>query len=758
MSDNVVPRGAFIKASRTASLDGFEGRGLNMDSVEWLELAQNAILHKFPEGQALLTEGEKIDHLVIVMEGTVRVERKNGETMMRTVTRPELYGESWFLNQPACVSVRVVSASAEVIFIYLESEMGSLFINDPDLRCDASPQSKRRSSGLPMSPSRNRSISIKAMVSRSPTDRLSVTPPPPSELPPLPTHAQTHVKVERVASDPSSASFQDALRRQKLFFHIAAALLFRLQESIHSYEPARAPGTNQTTAPSKSAGSELKVPRPTHRRTPSKTFVGKMLQRAAAKTRLEETVTPAPISRGNKGDKQSEKYVKKFRLPKTEKLLKECEATWLAPEDSSPMEGRLYIGESFVCFLGNGFAFHTKLVTPLAQVASWTVAHRRLVLKLHPPGPDAPHHHAHGAEKYIYMVKDEQLEGQVREIFSNRKTNEDLLANRPASLQRKESWVLKHHIDPVASESFNLQDCILLLDCSQRRVYKAGETIIQPGERQATKGMWKIASGRVKIEGRDGQVIAVLGKNAFFGEISFFFPRVAATASIVALDEVVEVFFLQGSKLDSYFRTYPNFGARFFKYISTIAAHRFERFNRLFLSEYSAYIYQQAVGRVIFEGPDQPPSTPEEVMIQLNNQQIKFSTAQGLAGKIALVEVLKLELGDTTVTIKTRSGFRIVLTFEDDKAARHWYVAIDSACFSSYELKVVSADDKYNLLSQLFRGTEDVEIRHCTFAGEAIEQWLYNPVRGSVISLAIDRHVQYTWDGVLYVPLPLIPP
>ena len=73
MSDNVVPRGAFIKASRTASLDGFEGRGLNMDSVEWLELAQNAILHKFPEGQALLTGMSDCCYLKFVWQISNRV-------------------------------------------------------------------------------------------------------------------------------------------------------------------------------------------------------------------------------------------------------------------------------------------------------------------------------------------------------------------------------------------------------------------------------------------------------------------------------------------------------------------------------------------------------------------------------------------------------------------------------------------------------------------------------------------------------------
>ena len=542
----------------------------------------------------------------------------------------------------------------------------------------------------------------------------------------------------RIASDPDSPDFQEALRRKNLFFQVASKLLARLQDSITAYEAFHSEETSTTMLkPPSGCPTEVNSLQTRHGRTPSKTFVGKILHRAAA--RLEELPSPLEIRLEPKKektlDKASEKYVKKFRLPRHETLLKECEAAW-QPEADNPLEGRLYIGEMFVCFFGNGFAFHTKAVVPLSQVASWEVSNSRLVLGM------KPEESSEG--QYVFLLKGKQTEDQVRTILGNHATNQKLLKQRPVTLKRKESWVLKHHIDPVASEAFNLQDCILLLDCSRRYVYKAGEVIVAANSRHEQPGMWKIASGRVKVVSKDGQVTAVLGKNSFFGEISFFFPEVSMNASIIALDEVVEVFFLEGAKLYTHFALYPNFGARFYKYIATIAAHRFERFNRMFLSQFSDQPYCQDTAQLQFvPGHEQE----EEFMVLLTNQAIKFASSQGEVGKVNLAEIMSISQdGDSSITVQTRSDLNLCLRYQSNVS--NWFATIDSACFSSYEIKLIQPSEKRELLKKLYRTKEDCEMRYTSHTGEAIELWLYNPLRGTIISLAVDRHVQFTWDGV----------
>lgn len=265
--------------------------------------------------------------------------------------------------------------------------------------------------------------------------------------------------------------------------------------------------------------------------------------------------------------------------------------------------------------------------------------------------------------------------------------------------------------------------------------------------------MWKIASGRVKIENKDGNILSVLGKNSFFGEISFFFPEVASTASIIALDEIVEVFFLHGNQLQQSFKKYPNFGARFYKYLITIVAHRFERFNQLFVSEFANYICRQSTCILTVKDHENVAPVKEEMMVQLTKQFLKFSSQQATLGKISLAELFSVEFhihADTKeelVIIRTRSGS--ILTLQFTNLAKQWFLAIDSASSISYGIKFSSYSEIIRLLGESYVTGGDCEIQCCTSNGTIEEQWFYNPIRGAIISLALDREVQCNWNGYL---------
>ena len=428
-------------------------------------------------------------------------------------------------------------------------------------------------------------------------------------------------------------------------------------------------------------------------------------------------------------DKSSEKFVKKFKLPKSEKLLKEFDVAWLPQEaDSTPLEGKLFIGETFICFLGNGFAFQTKTVTSLAEVSRWSVSCGRLCLRV-------------DGNRYIYVIQHEEDIEKVDEILSNYGTNRALLES---SMSRKESWVLKQSVDPVAAEAFNLQDCILLLDCSERRVFKQNDVIINPEDKTNNLGMWKIASGRVKLVKND-TVISVLGKNSFFGEIGFFFPKVSATASIIALDEVVEVFYIEGEKLMEHIKQYPNFGARFYKYIATIAAHRFNRFHHMFLSQFADYIYRQDPAVIIINSGNE--SQTEDLLLQLNKHDIKFSTSQGDLGRVSLADIVHIDISNhDNITITT--NYETILTIMLSEIIRNqWILGIDTACFLSYDTPHLDYKTKKELLMKTYKSSEDCEIQFFSAAGTLEEQWFYNPLRGVAISLAINRDAQCNWNG-----------
>eukprot|EP00012_Vannella_robusta_P006638 CAMPEP_0206199284 /NCGR_PEP_ID=MMETSP0166-20121206/10176_1 /ASSEMBLY_ACC=CAM_ASM_000260 /TAXON_ID=95228 /ORGANISM="Vannella robusta, Strain DIVA3 518/3/11/1/6" /LENGTH=820 /DNA_ID=CAMNT_0053617369 /DNA_START=39 /DNA_END=2498 /DNA_ORIENTATION=+ len=705
----------------TASLDGFCGIDApDQDHVDWLSLGSDITAAKYNKGEYLITEGEKVEHLMIITEGEVVVESNSGETSTRSISASEIYGESCFLNRPAVVSVKA-SKTCTVLLLNLAAETEHLFEKDPLFAGNKSNTPREKS----------KTISIQSSPLR--TSVGSYESPRQEDL----KNFMQELKVTRVPSDPHSQGFRQAKTRQELFYNIAAKLIYRLQDSIDKFSATLpSPDFSKPLLPATSKlSNELKpvMAKKGHRRTPSKTFVGKMLQRAVSG--MEDMSSP----RGKKNDKATEKFVKKFRLPKSEKLLQEYEVSWIPEGDGNPLEGRLFVGQSYLCFLGNGFAFNMKTVTPMNTISSWKIVHRRLVISATSEGETT---------KIVYALHDSHTQ-QLEEFMKNYTTNSKLLQQRPQSLVRKESWVMRHNIDPVASESFDLQDCILLLDCSVRHLYKQGDTIIKANADNTEPGMWKIASGRVKIENKDGTIIAVLGKNSFFGEISFFFPEVSSTASIIALDDIVEVFFLKGDKLNQHFRQFPNFGARFYKYITTIVAHRFERFNRLFMSEYANHICRQKIAKLkICENPEVHPHE-EEIMVQLTTQFLKVSSTQATIGKISLVDLLSLKLEEKQIVVDVRGGSQ--LTFDFSTTAREWMLAIDSAASSSYGIKFLSFDQKTALIKDTYKPAEDCEIQFCEPNGHVEEQWFYNPVRGTVISLSVDRSAQCSWDGCSFI-------
>jgi CRP-like cAMP-binding protein len=114
------------------------------------------------------------------------------------------------------------------------------------------------------------------------------------------------------------------------------------------------------------------------------------------------------------------------------------------------------------------------------------------------------------------------------------------------------------------------QECML--------TFAKDDVILREGQKYSL--VCQIVNGSCRIEkavpGSDGVTVELgsLGKGEIFGEINFL-TEGRATASVIADEEFVDMYFIDGTYLrDQLFKTHPHVVVRFYHYLCTILASR----------------------------------------------------------------------------------------------------------------------------------------------------------------------------------------
>jgi len=120
---------------------------------------------------------------------------------------------------------------------------------------------------------------------------------------------------------------------------------------------------------------------------------------------------------------------------------------------------------------------------------------------------------------------------------------------------------------------------------AERRLYTKGQTILAQGD--LYQRLYQVGSGKCVIDINEG-VIGEVNEGEIFGEMSFLQLR-SASAAITAASDNVELYVIEGYKLNRLIRQNTALGARFFKYIALVLEGRVQKREQ--------QVYAQAAGQ-----------------------------------------------------------------------------------------------------------------------------------------------------------------
>lgn len=122
------------------------------------------------------------------------------------------------------------------------------------------------------------------------------------------------------------------------------------------------------------------------------------------------------------------------------------------------------------------------------------------------------------------------------------------------------------------------EDWTLLLKSAKLLKFTKNDLVIKEGI--AHNRIFQIARGSCRIEkpqpDKDPIVLGRMANNEPFGEISFLMGG-NATASVVADEDIVEVYVFEGYFINILYAKDPALAGRFFYYLSTLLSSRFEQ-------------------------------------------------------------------------------------------------------------------------------------------------------------------------------------
>jgi len=122
-------------------------------------------------------------------------------------------------------------------------------------------------------------------------------------------------------------------------------------------------------------------------------------------------------------------------------------------------------------------------------------------------------------------------------------------------------------------EAQEKMDWNAIMSEAERRLYTKGQTILAQGD--LYQRLYQVSSGKCVIDINEG-VIGEVNEGEIFGEMSFLQLR-SASAAITAASDNVELYVIEGYKLNRLIRQNTALGARFFKYIALVLEGRVQK-------------------------------------------------------------------------------------------------------------------------------------------------------------------------------------
>jgi CRP/FNR family transcriptional regulator, cyclic AMP receptor protein len=117
-------------------------------------------------------------------------------------------------------------------------------------------------------------------------------------------------------------------------------------------------------------------------------------------------------------------------------------------------------------------------------------------------------------------------------------------------------------------------DWVLITAKAKRLTFHLGEEIIKEGALGNTIYVIRSGEASVELTGKESRtVVAKLEREDICGDMAFL-EKSAATAAVVAKDEVVEVDAIRADDLRQLFESFPGMGARFYRSLAVVLARR----------------------------------------------------------------------------------------------------------------------------------------------------------------------------------------
>jgi len=113
-------------------------------------------------------------------------------------------------------------------------------------------------------------------------------------------------------------------------------------------------------------------------------------------------------------------------------------------------------------------------------------------------------------------------------------------------------------------------DWTLIADKAGRAVFKKGQSLVQRGMR--TDGVYLLLQGRARVQLPNQTISRIIGPGEVCGEMSFL-EDAPASANVVA-EEIVEVYHLDRTTLQSLFELFPHLASRFYRSLAANLSYR----------------------------------------------------------------------------------------------------------------------------------------------------------------------------------------
>ncbi|PRP76312.1 phospholipase D1 [Planoprotostelium fungivorum] len=251
--------------------------------------------------------------------------------------------------------------------------------------------------------------------------------------------------------------------------------------------------------------------------------------------------------------RKDRKYAKLFHLPAYEAVIHEfyCQ--------QGRRNGDLYISQNYFCFMSKFFAHRTRERIALDTVHTVTQDKDRVIIR------------TEGDKKYEFrnfkqsgdMENCYNVMNRVLKTYRERASEDQTKVDGAATLDEEEVY------------SLSQKDWEFIRRGAKFQAYKKDQVILEQGEVQ--EKIFYIAKGSCKAttvlpSGGVG-VLNVMVEEETFGEMSFL-DKIGASACVVAAEDGVEIFAIEGSFVNLLSRVYPDIASKFYRYIASILASR----------------------------------------------------------------------------------------------------------------------------------------------------------------------------------------